>query len=149
MHKIYLLLIAGLLGLHVSLFAGGDHWQTDFAAAKAQAKAEQKPLLLNFTGSDWCGWCIKLDREVFSQKTFRDYAAESLVLVEIDFPRRKQVSPELKQQNEALAKEYGIRGFPTIVILSPDGGLMKKTGYKSGGAEAYVEHIQGILASAE
>jgi thioredoxin-related protein len=82
-------------------------------------------------------------------KTFRDYAAESLVLVEIDFPRRKQVSPELKQQNEALAKEYGIRGFPTIVILSPDGGLMKKTGYKSGGAEAYVEHIQGILASAE
>jgi thioredoxin-related protein len=123
----------------------GAAWMTDFEAAKARAAEENKPLLLDFTGSDWCGWCIKLDDEVFSQEAFKDYAAESLVLVELDFPRKKEQSDALKAQNEALKKKYGIRGFPTIVILSPDGELVEKTGYRRGGAEAYVEHIKEIL----
>jgi len=138
-----------LFGLHASLLAGGDHWQTDFATAKAQAKAEQKPMLLDFTGSDWCGWCIRLGDEVFSKKAFQEYAAESLVLVEIDFPSRKKQSADLKKQNDALAEKYSIEGFPTIVILSPDGKLIKKTGYRPGGPDAYVGHIKGILASAD
>jgi thioredoxin-related protein len=69
-----------------------------------------------------------------------------LVLVELDFPRGKEQSAELKAQNEALAKQYGVRGFPTILVLSPDGELIEKTGYQRGGPEAYVEHIKGILA---
>ena len=121
-------------------------WMTDFEAAKVKAKAENKPMLLDFTGSDWCGWCIKLDKEVFGEAAFKDYAAAELVLVELDFPEGKGQSAELKAQNEALAKQYGVRGFPTILLLSPDGKLIEKTGYERGGAEAYVEHIKGILA---
>ncbi|MDP4611998.1 MAG: thioredoxin family protein [Opitutales bacterium] len=129
-----------------SAFAGGDAWMTDFEAAKAKAAAENKPMLLDFTGSDWCGWCIKLDREVFSQAAFKEYADASLVLVELDFPSKKiEQSEELVKQNQALAKKYGIRGYPTILILSPDGKLVEKTGYQRGGAEAYVEHIKEIV----
>jgi len=127
----------------------GESWLTDFEAAKAKAVAEQKPLLLDFTGSDWCGWCIKLDEEVFSQDAFKEYANGSLILVELDFPKRKEQSTELKAQNKALAEKYGIRGFPTILVLSPEGELIEKTGYQRGGAEAYVKHIQEILASAK
>ena len=92
--------------------------------------------------------CIKLDKEVFSQEAFQNYAAEALVLVELDFPRGKDQSAKLKAQNKALAEKYGIRGFPTILILSPEGELIEKTGYRRGGAESYVEHIMDILASA-
>ncbi|MEM7791812.1 MAG: thioredoxin family protein [Verrucomicrobiota bacterium] len=125
----------------------GSGWMTDFEAAKAKAKAENKPLLLDFTGSDWCGWCIKLDKEVFSQDAFKAYAKDSLVLVELDFPRGKEQSDALKEQNKALAEKYGIRGFPTIVVLSPEGELIEKTGYQRGGPDAYVDHIKEILAS--
>ncbi|MGJ8649263.1 MAG: thioredoxin family protein [Opitutaceae bacterium] len=129
-----------------SAFAGGDAWMTDFEAAKAKAKAENKPMLLDFTGSDWCGWCIKLDREVFSQDAFKEYANASLVLVELDFPSKKiKQSEELVKQNKALAEKYGIRGYPTILILSPEGKLVEKTGYQRGGAEVYVEHIKEIV----
>ena len=119
---------------------------TDFEAAQSKAKAENKPMLLDFTGSDWCGWCIKLDEEVFDQAAFSQYAAAELVLVEIDFPRGKEQSDKLKAQNEALAQQYGVRGFPTILVLSSEGELIEKTGYRRGGAEAYVQHIKEILA---
>ncbi|PXA03741.1 thioredoxin family protein [Coraliomargarita sinensis] len=122
------------------------NWITDFDAAKAKAKADGKPMLLNFTGSDWCGWCIKLDKEVFSKAAFQTYASENLVLVELDFPRNKEQSEETKAQNEALAKKYGIRGFPTILVLDSEGKLIEKTGYRRGGAEKYVEHLSGIIA---
>ena len=122
---------------------------TDFDAAKAKAAAENKPLLVDFTGSDWCGWCIKLKEEVFSQPAFQEYAEDELVLVELDFPQGKPQSAELKEQNASLARQYGIRGFPTILILSPEGELIEKTGYRRGGAEQYVDHIQAIVASAE
>ena len=124
-----------------------EAWMTDFAAAKIIAAAEQKPLLLDFTGSDWCGWCIKLDKEVFSQKVFKEFAADNLVLVKLDFPRGKEQSEDLKAQNKALSEKYGIRGFPTILVLSPEGELIEKTGYQRGGAEAYVAHIKEILVA--
>ena len=143
--KLLSLLCITFLGLAASAFAG-DGWMTDFEAAKAKAKAENKPLLLDFTGSDWCGWCIKLDKEVFSKDAFKEYASAELVLVELDFPRGKGQSAELKAQNEKLAQQYGVRGFPTILVLSPEGELIEKTGYQRGGPEAYVEHIKGILA---
>jgi len=133
------------LGLVATAFAG-DGWLTDFEAAKAKAKAENKPMLLDFTGSDWCGWCVKLDKEVFTKAVFKDYADAELVLVEIDFPRNKEQPAELKAQNDKLAKQYGIRGFPTILVLSADGELIEKTGYQRGGPEAYVAHIKEILA---
>lgn len=128
--------------------ASDDHsaWMTDFEAAKAKAKAENKPMLVDFTGSDWCIWCIKLDEEVFSKQAFKDYAKENLILVELDFPRKKAQSDELKEQNRALAEKYGIRGFPTILILDGEGEVIEKTGYRRGGPEKYVLHLQEILA---
>ncbi len=131
----------------VGSVTAGEGWITNFEAAKAKAAAEKKPLLLDFTGSDWCGWCIKLDKEVFSQDAFKAYAKDSLVLVELDFPRDSSTLPEgVAEQNEALAKKYGVRGFPTILILSPEGKLIEKTGYQRGGADAYVEHIKEIVS---
>jgi thioredoxin-related protein len=145
LHKLLAFFFMTFFGLTVSVFAG-DGWMTNFEAAQAKAKAENKPLLVNFTGSDWCGWCIKLHEEVFGEAAFQDYAKAELVLLELDFPRGKPQSAELKAQNEKLAQQYGIRGFPTILLLSSDGKLIEKTGYQRGGPEAYVEHIKGILA---
>lgn len=126
---------------------GSANWLTDFEAAQSVAKSEGKPLLLDFTGSDWCIWCIRLKDEVFTREAFTDYADAEVVLVELDFPRKKEQSDEVKAQNAALAKKYGVRGFPTIVLLSPEGDLIGKTGYRKGGPEAYVEHLKELLAS--
>jgi len=126
----------------------GNSWMTDFQAAQEKAVEEEKPMLLDFTGSDWCGWCIKLKKEVFSKEAFQTYAAENLILVELDFPRNKPQSDELKAQNQALAEKYGIRGFPTIILLSPEGEVIGQTGYRRGGPEAYVEHLQELLNGA-
>jgi thioredoxin-related protein len=124
-----------------------DIWMTDFKAASEKALAESKYLLMDFTGSDWCGWCIRLDKEVFSQKEFKDFAADKLVLLKLDFPRRKTLPDETKKQNAELAQKYRVQGYPTILILSPAGNLVKQTGYLEGGAAAYVEHLKGILAA--
>lgn len=121
-------------------------WETDFEAASTQAKKTGKLMLLNFTGSDWCGWCIRLHKEVFSQPEFKAYASESLILVELDFPRGKEQDASIKAQNEALLQKYGIRGFPTILILSPEGELIEKTGYQRGGAAEYVKHLKELIA---
>lgn len=120
-------------------------WMTDFEAAAAAARQSGKPLLMDFTGSDWCGWCIKLDNEVFSHSEFVEYAEEELVLLKLDFPRHTKISDELKLQNEKLAERFGIRGFPTLLLMSPEGELIARTGYQPGGAEAYVEHLKELL----
>lgn len=121
-------------------------WTEDYPAAAKQASEEGKYMLLNFTGSDWCGWCIKLDKEVFTQEVYENFAGENLVSVKLDFPRRKQLSPGVVAQNDELQNKFGVRGFPTIIILSPEGELVEQTGYRRGGPEAYVEHLQEIIA---
>lgn len=121
-------------------------WTTDYAAALKKAKAENKSIFIDFTGSDWCGWCIKLSDEVLKKQAFKDYAKENLVLVYIDFPRRKAQSEALKEQNDKLAKQYGVRGFPTVVILNSDGEKIGQMGYQKGGPEKYVADIQKIIS---
>lgn len=123
-----------------------EGWETNFEAASKNAKESGKFMLLDFTGSDWCGWCIKLNKEVFSQDSFKAFAEESLVPVMLDFPRRKPISDELKKQNAELAAKYGVRGYPTVILLSPEGDLVKKTGYRPGGAEAYVDYLKEVIA---
>ena len=131
-------------------FAGTEGWVTDWEAAKTKAKAENKPILINLTGSDWCGWCIKLHKEVFDQKAFKDYAAANLVLMEADFPRKTQLSPELKKQNAQLKKDYLNEGYPTVLLLDAEGKkLSEDIGYREGGPEAYVKHLQELLEKAK
>jgi len=113
-------------------------WLTDYKQAQAEAKANKKLLLVNFTGSDWCGWCIRLDREVFSKPEFEEYAKKNLVLLEVDFPRAKELPPAQKVQNQQLAQEYQIEGFPTLVVLDGDGRTVGLLGYTPGGPSAFI-----------
>jgi protein disulfide-isomerase len=126
-----------------------DLWSTDFDGALAQAKKEGKLALVDFTGSDWCGWCIKLDKEVFSQKEFKEYAKDNLILLSLDFPHEKHQTSKIKKQNEALQKKFGIEGFPTVLLLDADGNKIGETGYQEGGAAKYVEHLKALLAKAK
>jgi len=120
-------------------------WLNDYKKAQQEAKANNKFLLLNFTGSDWCGWCIKFDREVLSRPQFKDYARDNLVLVELDFPRRKAQSAELQKQNRELAQQYEVFGFPTIVVLNSGGQkLWKFDGYFPGGPEAFIAELEKL-----
>ena len=119
-----------------------EGWLDDFEKAKAQAKTENKKILLDFTGSDWCGWCKKLDAEVFSQQAWKDYAAKHLVLVELDFPRGFQLAAETKKQNDKLAEKFKIQGYPTIVITSASGNRKGELGYVAGGPEAFIKALE-------
>lgn len=145
-----MLLMMGVVLLAVTTSThAASHWETDFEHAQKLASESGKYMLLDFTGSDWCGWCIRLKDEVFSKKSFLAFAKEKLVLVQVDFPRKKAQSKELKEQNQALASKYGIRGYPTIIILSPKGDFVQQTGYQAGGAEAYVEHLEELITQSK
>lgn len=128
--------------------AGGDDWMIDFEAAKKKAAAEGKDLLIDFTGSDWCGWCIKLNKEVFQHDPFKKGVADKYVLVELDFPNDKsKLSKETQAQNAKLQDTYQVQGFPTILITDAEGMPYAKTGYQKGGPEAYVAHLAKLQES--
>jgi thioredoxin-related protein len=143
MKKIIALLITSFLLLQVR--AAELSWSTDLPQALAKAKAENKSVLLDFTGSDWCSWCIKFKKEAIDTKEFQDYAAKNLVLVELDFPQKKQQPDELKAANQALGKKYNVEGYPTFVILNKDGKeIGRQVGYKEGGPKAFIAEIDGF-----
>jgi protein disulfide-isomerase len=106
--------------------ARGFEWQTDYEQALATARAAKKYVLLNFTGSDWCGPCIQLKKAVFSKPAFLNYAKQNLVLIEVDFPRTKKLSEKIVKQNETLAQQYDIErsGYPTVILLNPEGKIL-------------------------
>ncbi len=141
--KAFLPLLA-LLALSLPAFAAKDGWIDDLEKAKAQAKAENKKILLDFTGSDWCGWCMKLDKEVFSQPAFKEYAAKKLVLVEVDFPRKTKLPDATKKQNDSLAQKFKIQGYPTIVITSAGGVKKGELGYMEGGPDAFIKALEKL-----
>ncbi len=144
--QIVLLSVSLMFFLTATMALAADNlWQTDFAAAKAKAAQEHKLLLLDFTGSDWCGWCKKLEKEVFSQKLFQDKAPKDFILVRLDFPQKTKLDEKLTAQNQALAKTYGISGYPSIILVDAEGVELARTGYKAGGPKAYLEHLQGFI----
>lgn len=143
-------LLAALLLLPGTASAGGgEHWMADLEPALELARRENKDVLVDFTGSDWCGWCIRLDKEVFSHDEFLDYVDDKFVLVALDFPREggevwQAMPDDLRERNANEAQRYGIRGFPTILLLSPDGVEYGRTGYREGGPEPYSEHLDEL-----
>ncbi len=141
-----LILFAAAACLLPALFARAESgWLDDYKKAQQEAKASNKFLLLDFTGSDWCGWCKKFDKEILSQSEFQDYARENLVLVELDFPRARLQSPELKRQNQELANQYQVQGFPTIVVLNGDGQkLWQYDGYFPDGPAAFIAQLEKL-----
>lgn len=128
----------------VSLMAKAD-WSTDYAASLAKAKAENKMVLMDFTGSDWCPACMMISRDVFSKPEFLAYAKDNLELVEVDFPMRKSQPDDVKAQNAKLQEEYAIEGFPTIVVLNPEGKkVAQMVGYAGGGAKAFIAELEKL-----
>lgn len=124
---------------------GSNSWVTDFEAAKKQAAEQNKDLFVDFTGSDWCGWCMKLKSEVFDKESFQKGIAEHFILVELDYPRDKSSQSEaIQQQNEALAKKFHIRGFPTVLLLDSDGQPYGQLGYRPGGPEKYLVEVNKL-----
>ena len=141
-----LALTAALLG--VARADAEPVWHTRYDDAVAAAREAGRPILANFTGSDWCGWCKKLKAEVFDQPAFREWAAARVVLLEVDFPRRREQPEALRRQNEELAERHGVEGFPTVVLLSADGDELARAGYEPGGAEAWTAKVDAALAAA-
>jgi thioredoxin-related protein len=119
-------------------------WMTDLPAAQARAKAEQKLVMIDFTGSDWCVWCHRLDKEIFSTPEFADYAAKNLILVEVDFPQHKAQTAALKRANAALMAKYRVEGYPTIVVLNGEGGKAGELGYQEGGPKPFIAELQKL-----
>lgn len=120
-------------------------WIENWDTAISTAKETGRTVLVNFTGSDWCSWCIKLSNEVFEKKEFNAYAKDNLVLLKLDFPRKIAQSVELKQQNSNLQRQFGIQGYPTILLVNAEGKEIGRTGYQPGGAEAYVKHLGEMI----
>jgi protein disulfide-isomerase len=140
------LLVAIAIGcVWLQMQAADLNWSTDLSKAQATAKAEHKMVLLDFTGSDWCGWCMKFDKEALSTDKFADYAKAHLELVVVDFPNKKPQSDELKAANKALAEKYGVDGYPTFVLLNSDGKeIGRQVGYAPGGPEAFIAKLEGF-----
>jgi len=144
-----------LLGCLLSVFvtstqAGEETWLTSMDQALAKAKAEKKAVLIDFTGSDWCSFCIKLDKDVFSSKEFSEFAKANLVLVKADFPRSKPISADQKKANEKLQKKYAdpFQGYPTVVLVDANGKKLGEiVGYGGNGAAAYIKEVSAKLKS--
>lgn len=120
-------------------------WETDLEVAKKRAKDEHKDILADFTGSDWCGWCIKLKKEVFDQPEFQEYAKKNLIMLELDFPHKKKLPAKEKEQNEKLSQEFNVDGFPTVLLMNARGKEIARTGYQEGGPGNYVKHVKRLL----
>ena len=131
-------------GFWLQTHAADLNWSTDLPKAMAQAKSEKKLVLIDFTGSDWCPWCVKFDKEALNTDQFATYAKSHLELVMADFPRRKPQSAALKAANDQLQKKYNIDGFPTLVVLNSEGKeIGRQVGYRPGGPSAFIAEIKG------
>jgi thiol:disulfide interchange protein len=115
------------------------------SAALNQARSENKMVLLDFTGSDWCGWCKKFDKDVLSTDKFTSYANSKLVLMTVDFPSHKEQDAALKHANQEIKKRFGVNGFPTFVLLNSAGReLGRQVGYLGGGPDAFIAKLDGF-----
>jgi len=124
-------------------FCEAEGWTTNYAKAVEQAKTEDKAILLDFTGSDWCGWCMKMKKETLDTSAFKHYAEQNLVLVEVDFPQAKPQSAKVKAQNQQLSKQFQVTGYPAFVLLSNNGELLgRQDGYLEGGPTAFLAEIK-------
>jgi protein disulfide-isomerase len=129
-------------------------WHTDMNKASELSIKEKKPMLLFFTGSDWCGWCIRLQKEVLKTSEFGKWAKENVILVELDFPRRTAQDATIKAQNNQLQSMFQVRGYPTVWFVTPnksDEGKMNlnglgSTGYVAGGPEKWLAVADGIVS---
>ena len=129
------------------------NWHTDLNKAVNISINENKPIMLFFTGSDWCGWCMRLNKEVFNYPEFKTWANENLVLVKLDFPRRKPIDPKILNQNRELARMFAVAGYPIVWFVNPqklDSNKLNfvklgKLGYLAGGTNKWISEAEKFL----
>lgn len=134
-------------------------WHTDLQKATSLSQKEKKPMMLFFTGSDWCGWCHKLQKEVFFQEEFSKWAKENVILVEVDFPSPKgeaykKQTEETRKQNNLLQQQFSVRGYPTVWFVKPEKtkegkvnlAQLGQTGYVAGGAQNWINGANAFIS---
>ena len=121
-------------------------WYTNLDQAIKTAKSESKPILLFFTGSDWCIWCQKIDKDIFENSDFIKETANKLVFVKLDFPRRTPLDPSTAQQNKTLQHKFAVRSFPTVIIIDAEGNPMGTTGYAKGGGKVFADQLMSMVS---
>jgi len=152
MKKLVFVCIFALVSMLTNAQETSLEWHTDVKKAIQLSQKEKKPLFLFFTGSDWCGWCIRLQKEVFLKPEFASWAKENVVLLELDFPRRKALAPEVQQTNNQLMQLFEVRGYPTVWFVKAtekEGKVnfekLGSSGYVAGGPEAWLKGANQIL----
>lgn len=140
-----------LAALTVGLQAAEAKWLTDFEKVKQQAQKEDKAILMDFTGSDWCPPCKALKKNVFDKSEFKEFAEKKLVLMELDFPNDKsKITPKIATSNKKLSDEFNITAYPTIVVLDKSGKeLGRMRGYGGDSPAAYIQKLEDLLAKAK
>ena len=143
MKKIFLVMLLFLVTIGYS-----QEWKTNFETAKTEAAKQNKNILLVFSGSDWCGPCIKLDRDIWKSAEFMEYAKNNLILERADFPKKKsnQLSPEIRKMNQSLAEKYNKDGmFPLVIVLDKNGKVLGKTAYKKNSPTEYIALLKSFI----
>ncbi|HLT93694.1 MAG TPA: thioredoxin family protein [Membranihabitans sp.] len=134
--------------------AHNEGWMVSIEKAQAISKESGKPIMANFTGSDWCGWCKRLTANVFSKPEFKEWAKDNVVLLELDFPRRTKLPSEIQAQNQSLQRAFQVTGYPTVWVFylqenaqtgQIDINPIGRTGYKPS-AKEFIDEVEGMIA---
>lgn len=149
MKSICAFIITSLICCSQFLYADANNgkitWLTNYEQAVNDSKASSRPIILFFTGSDWCGWCNKLEDEVFSTQEFADRVGNKFIFVKLDFPLYKSIDPQLAAQNKQLQRKYDVKGYPTIIVLDSNQQQIGLTGYRAGGPSPYADHLLDMI----
>ncbi len=155
----FLIVLIGGIGLSAQSLedykAHNEGWMVSIEKAQAVSKESGKPIMANFTGSDWCGWCKRLTANVFSKPEFKKWAEDNVVLLELDFPRRTKLPQEIQAQNSSLQRAFRVSGYPTVWVFylqeNAETGQMDinplgRTGYKNT-AKEFIDEVEGMIAA--
>lgn len=129
----------------LSLATEGLKWLTSYSEAVKLSKKTKKPILADFTGSDWCTWCIRLHKEVFDQPAFAKWAKKNVILLELDYPQAKPQPAAIKKQNSDLQQKYQIQGYPTVLFLDHTGKVLGQYGYDRGGPPVWIKKAEEMI----
>ena len=121
-------------------------WYTDYSKALEVSKKTNKPIVLFFTGSDWCTWCNKMEAEILSQSDFVSAVGDKFIFVKLDFPMKTKLDANIEAQNNALMDKYNVEGFPTLIIIDSKEKYITKANYQQGGAKNFASHLQKLVS---
>lgn len=136
-----LLLLAMMFCAVFAVSAEETKWETNFEVAKKLSKESKKPLLVLFTGSDWCRWCKKLEKNILSTEKFKEFAKDKVVFLYLDFPDKKKMPLNERMQNRKLAEKYNVEGYPSLLVISPTGKTGKAFGIDSSSWETFSKKV--------